>query len=305
MPRFAGPCTMMRLPASSSSEGLDACFVGVPMDMGASHRSGTRHGPRQIRSESGLLRPYNMGTGAAPFESLQVADIGDVPVVTFNLTKTLDVIEHFFDENILSHGCIPLALGGDHTLTLPVLRAVRKHHGPVGLVHVDAHADTNDRMMGETVAHGTPFRRALDEGLIDPNRVYQIGLRGGGYTSEDFDWGRKQGFRVVTAEECWWRSMSPLMEEVREHLGSGPVYVSFDIDSFDPSVAPGTGTVEIGGLNTWQGLEIVRGCRGLSIVGADLVEVSPPFDPFGNTALMGAQILFELLCALPGVKYSR
>jgi guanidinobutyrase len=301
MPRFAGPATMMRLPARDTAEGLDACFVGVPMDIGTSNRSGTRFGPRQIRAESALLRPYNMATRAAPFDSLRVADIGDVPTNPYDLKKSVAMIAAAYD-GILATGCRPLTLGGDHTLTLPILRAMSKRHGPVGLIHVDAHADINEMMFGEAIAHGTPFRRAVEENLLDTRRVVQIGLRGTGYAADDFDWPRRQGFRVVQAEECWHKSLAPLMAEVREQVGGGPVYLSFDIDSLDPAFAPGTGTPEIGGLTAMQALEIVRGCRGLDLVGCDLVEVSPPYDPAGTTALVGANLLFEMLCVLPGVQ---
>jgi guanidinobutyrase len=285
----------------TTAEGLDACFVGVPMDIGTSNRSGTRFGPRQIRAESALLRPYNMATRAAPFDSLQVADIGDVPTNPYDLKKSIGIIEAAYDM-VLAAACRPLTLGGDHTLTLPILRAMSKRHGPVGLIHVDAHADINEMMFGEAIAHGTPFRRAVEESLLDTPRVVQIGLRGTGYAADDFDWPRRQGFRVVQAEECWHKSLTPLMAEVREQVGSGPVYLSFDIDSLDPAFAPGTGTPEIGGLTVMQALEIVRGCRGLDLVGCDLVEVSPPYDLTGTTALVGANLLFEMLCVLPGVQ---
>ena len=301
MPRFGGPATMMRLPTQTSAKGLDACFVGIPMDIGASNRAGTRHGPRQIRAESCLIRPYNMATRAAPFDSLQVADIGDVAINTFNLPKCMDIITAAFDA-ILAENCIPLTLGGDHTLTYPILRAMAKKHGPVGLIHIDAHADINDHMFGEPIAHGTPFRRAVEAGVLDAPRCVQIGLRGSGYAADDFDWPRQQGFRVVQAEECWHRSLTPLMAEVRAQIGDGPVYLSYDIDSLDPAFAPGTGTPEIGGLTTVQALEIIRGCQGLNLVGCDLVEVSPPYDPSGNTAITAAYLLFEMLCVLPGVK---
>lgn len=304
MPRFGGPATMMRLPTQPTAEGLDAAFIGVPLDVGTSNRPGTRLGPRQIRDESRMLRPYNMATRAAPFDSLQVADIGDVPINTFHLPKTVDIISRFYDE-VLSHGCIPLTLGGDHLITLPILRAIANKHGPVGLIHIDAHADVNEHMFGEPVAHGTPFRRAIEEGLIEPARMAQIGLRGSGYAADDFDWARSRGVRVVQAEECWYRSLAPLMAEVRAQLGAGPVYLTFDIDGLDPAFAPGTGTPEIGGLTTHQGLEIVRGCAGLQLVGADLVEVAPPYDTSGNTALVGANLLFEMLCVLPGVDARR
>ncbi|WP_027350901.1 agmatinase [Halotalea alkalilenta] len=300
MPRFGGPATMMRLPTQADARGLDVAFVGIPMDIGTSNRPGTRFGPRQIRDESRMLRPFNMATRAAPFQSLQIADIGDVPINTFDLKKSVEIIERHYD-GILAHPCVPLTLGGDHTLTLPILRAMAKKHGPVGLIHVDAHADVNDQMFGEKIAHGTPFRRAVEEGLIDPQRTVQIGLRGTGYAADEFDWGRDQGFMVVPAEACWHKSLTPLMAEVRAKLGSGPVYFSYDIDSLDPAYAPGTGTVEIGGLTIPQALEIIRGAYGLEIVGGDLVEVSPPYDPHGQTAVVAANLLFEMLCILPGV----
>lgn len=295
MPRFGGPSTMMRLPSRGTAQDLDVGFVGVPFDLGTSHRSGTRFGPRQIRAESALLRPCNLGTGAAPFERLRVADLGDIAINPYNLEDSLKRIQAGLNE-ILKFRCRPLVLGGDHTLTLPALRAMCAHHGPVGLLHVDAHADINERMFGELYAHGTPFRRAVEEGLLDCRRVVQIGVRGTGYASEDLDWPRAQGFRVVQAEECWHRSLTPLMREVREQLQSGPVYLSFDIDALDPSLAPGCGTPELGGLTGPQALEIIRGCQGLQLVGADLVEVCPAYDLSGNTALMAANLLFEMLC---------
>ena len=302
MPRFAGPGTMMRLPAVETAEGMDVVFIGIPLDVGTSNRPGTRFGPKQIRAESVMLRPYNMWTRAAPFDSLRVGDLGDVPINTFDLKDAVARITDFYDK-VLEHDVIPLTLGGDHTLSLPVLRAIAGKHGPVGLIHVDAHADINEHMFGESIAHGTPFRRAVEEGLIDPHRTWQIGLRGTGYTAEDFDWSRDQGFTVVQAEELWHQSAAPLIARAVAALGDGPVYLSFDIDSLDPGFAPGTGTPEIGGLTPIQAIEIIRGCRGLSLVGADLVEVSPPYDAQGNTALLAANLLYEMLCVLPGVAY--
>jgi guanidinobutyrase len=303
MPRFAGLATMMRLPPATSAQGLDAAFIGVPLDIGTSNRAGARFGPRQIRAESALLRPYNMATGAAPFDTLQVADLGDVPINTYSLDKSMAIIERFYDD-VLAADCRPLTLGGDHTIALPILRALARRHGPVALVHVDAHADVNDEMFGERVAHGTPFRRAVDEGLVAGDKVWQIGLRGTGYAADDFDWPRSQGFTVVQAHELWYRSAAPLMEQVREVVGiRHPTYITFDIDGIDPAFAGGTGTPEIGGLTVPQALEIIRGCRGLNVVGGDLVEVAPPYDPSGNTALLGANLLYEMLCVLPGVHY--
>ena len=298
MIRTGGPATFMRLPAQEGAEGLDACFVGIPMDIGTSNRPGTRLGPRQIRDESRMLRPFNMATGAAPFDCMQVADIGDVPINTFDLKKSVDIITDYYD-NLLRHDVIPLTLGGDHTLTWPILRAMRNRYGPVALVHVDAHADINDEMFGEKVAHGCPFRRAWEDGCLINDKVFQIGLRGTGYSPDDFNWARDKGWRVIRAEGCWHKSLSPLMEEIRAKIGDAPVYLTYDIDSLDPAYAPGTGTVEVGGLTSVQGLEIIRGMAGLNIVGGDLVEVSPPYDPSGNTALTGANFLYEMLCALP------
>ncbi len=304
MPRAGGIATMMRLPALTSAAGLDVAFVGVPFDTGTSNRVGTRFGPRQIRSESAMIRPYGMGTGAAPFDSLSVADLGDAAINPYSIDKSMGIIRDFH-AGIYAQGCRTLTMGGDHTIVLPILRAVAGAFGPVCLIHVDSHADCNESMTGELIAHGTPMRRAVEEGLVDPTRVVQIGLRGTGYTEDDYEWGRRQGFRVVQAEECWHKSLTPLMAEIRAHLGDRPTYISFDIDGLDPSVAPGTGTPEMGGLTSIQGLEIVRGCRGLNVVGGDLVEVSPPYDTSGNTAWIAANILFEMLSVMPGVAYRR
>lgn len=302
MPRYAGPGTMFRLPLQANAKDLDVAIAGVGLDIGTSNRTGARFGPRQIRNESAMVRPYCMATGAAPFDSFQIADVGDVALNSFDLLKSIDIIESFYDD-ILEHGAKPATLGGDHTITLPILRAINKIHGPVAMVHVDAHADINDHQFGEKIAHGTIFRRAIEESLIDPEKMVQIGLRTTGYSAEDFDWSRDRGVRVVTAEECWYKSLAPLMEEVRDMIGPDtPAYLSFDIDGLDPSVAPGTGTPEPGGLFASQGVEIIRGCWGLNLIGCDLVEVSPPYDTSGNTALLAANLIFEMLCSLPGCK---
>ena len=302
MPRFGGIATFMRLPATSSPADLDVAVVGVPFDIGTSNRPGARFGPRGIRSESVLLRPYNMATRAAPFDSLRIDDVGDVATNPYNLTDSVSRIESHYNE-LLSHDVRTATMGGDHTIVLPILRAMAAKHGPVGLVHVDAHTDINDTMFGERIAHGTPFRRAVEEGLLDCDRVVQIGVRGTGYAADDFDWSREQGFRVVQVEECWHRSLEPLMAEVREQVSGGPVYLSFDIDGIDPAYAPGTGTPEVGGLTTVQALEIIRGCHGLDLVGFDMVEIAPAYDLSGSTALLGANLVYEMLCVLPGVDY--
>lgn len=300
--RFSGPNTFMRLPSANDLKGLDVAVLGVPQDIGTSWRSGTRFGPKQVRSESAMLRPYNLATGAAPFDSLQVADIGDLAVNTFSLEESLSIIKDSYDA-ILRSDAIPLAIGGDDSITLPILRAIAKRHGPVALVHVDAHADVNDEMFGMRETHGTVFRRGYEENLINPQKTYQIGLRGTGYSAEDFTEAAGWGFQQFPAHELWHRSLAPLGAEIRRDIGDAPVYVTYDIDSLDPAYAPGTGTPEIGGLTMPQALELIRALKGVNVVGADLVEVSPPYDTSGNTALTGANILFELLCILPGVAY--
>lgn len=303
MARVGGIASMMRLPVQDNSEGLDACFVGVPLDIGASNKTGTRLGPRQIRCESVQLRKVNIATGACPYDSMQVADVGDVNLNLYNLPKACkDIRKHF--SNLIKNGCVPLAIGGDHTMTYPILQAIKEKYGPVGLVFIDAHADTCDEMLGEKIAHGTPVRRAMEEGCLVGNKVVQIGLRGSHYALDDYDWGKQQGFKVVQAHECWHKSLTPLMEEVRKMMGKHPVYISFDIDALDCSFAPGTGSPEIGGLTSIQCLEILRGCRGLNIVGGDVVEVSPPYDFQGTTALTAAYMLFEMLCVLPKCQYN-
>jgi guanidinobutyrase len=301
MPRFGGPTTFMRLPGTTALADLDVAVVGVPFDLGTSNRPGARFGPRGIRSESVLVRPYNMATRAAPFDSLAIDDVGDVATNPFNLDDSVARIEAHY-RGILANEVLPATIGGDHTIVLPILRALAAKHGPVGLVHIDAHTDINDTMFGERIAHGTPFRRAVEEGLLNCDRVAQIGVRATGYAADDFDWSRQQGFRVVPAEDCWYKSLEPLMTEIRQQMGAGPVYISFDIDGLDPAFAGGTGTPEIGGLTTPQALEIIRGCWGLDIVGCDLVEVAPAYDPTGNTSLTAANLMYEMLCVFPGVE---
>jgi len=300
--RFSGPQSFMRLPEVASAEGADVGFIGIPMDIGTSWRSGTRMGPKQLREQSAMIRPYNIQTGAAPFDALQCVDLGDVPINTFSLSDSIRIITDTYASH-LKHDFIPMTLGGDHTLTLPVLRAVAAKHGSVALIHVDAHADVNDEMFGERETHGTVFRRAYEEKIITPDKVFQIGLRGTGYTADDFTEAAGWGFNQYLAPDLWHKSLSPLAAEIKAKIGNQPCYITYDIDSLDPAYAPGTGTPEIGGLTTPQAMELIRGLRGLNIVGCDLVEVSPPYDPSGNTALTGANLMFEMLSILPGVPY--
>jgi len=300
--RFAGPGTFMRLPAATSAQGLDVAVLGIPMDHGTSWRSGTRFGPQHVRAQSAMIRPYNIQTGAAPFDALQVADIGDVAINTFNLAASIGIIRDHL-AGVFATGATPVSIGGDHTITLPILRAAAERHGPLALVHVDAHADVNDEMFGERETHGTVFRRAYEEGILIPGKVWQVGLRGTGYTADDFNEARDWGFNMITAPEIWQQSLTPLAARIRDGIGDTKTYLTYDIDSLDPSFAPGTGTPEIGGLTTPQAMQLLRGLRGLNIIGADMVEVSPPYDTTGNTALVAANLLFEILSVLPGVPY--
>jgi len=300
--RFSGPQTFMRLPEAKSPDGLDVCFMGIPMDIGTSWRSGTRFGPKQIRQESAMIRPYNIQTGAAPFDSLQMADLGDVAINPFSLADSLKIIEAAYDK-LHAYSVVPATLGGDHSLTLPILRSIAKKHGPVALVHVDAHADVNDEMFGERETHGTVFRRAYEEGLLVPELVFQVGLRGTGYTAEDFTEAAGWGFNMTTAPEIWHKSLIPLGNQIKKSIGDHPCYLTYDIDSLDPAYAPGTGTPEIGGLTTPQAMEFIRALQGLNIIGFDMVEVSPMYDTSGNTALTAANLIFEILSILPGVEF--
>ena len=286
----------MRLPIASDAAGLDVALTGIPFDGGTTNRPGARHGPREMRNQSSLIRAVS-GQGVAPFETLRVADLGDCPVNPMDIGASLALIEAHI-RAIEAAGAIPLVAGGDHLVTLGVLRGLSEVR-PLALLHFDAHSDTNDTYFGANpYTHGSPFRRAVEEGLIDGARSVQIGIRGTVYHASDFDFAKAHGFRIMPIEEVTERSVREVIAEYREIIGSRPVYVSFDIDSLDPSIAPGTGTPEIGGLTAREAQALLRGMAGLDIRGADVVEVSPPFDPSGVTALAGATMMFEILCAI-------
>lgn len=295
VPRFAGLASFFRLPVLADPSRVDVALIGVPFDGGTTNRAGARHGPREIRNQSSLIRRIN-ANGVAPYDRLRVADLGDCPVNPIDVKDSLEKIEGFF-RMIANAGALPVAAGGDHLITLPILRALAKT--PLGLIHFDSHSDTSDSYFGENpYTHGTPFRRAVEENLLDPRRCVQIAIRGSYYTASDFDFARAQGFRIITMDEVMDRGIESVMAEACEIMGRLPCYISFDIDSLDPAFAPGTGTPEIGGLTTREAQRALRSLRGLRIAGADVVEVSPPFDPSGLTALTGATMLFELLCAI-------
>ncbi|MFW8610063.1 agmatinase [Rhizobium beringeri] len=297
VPRFAGHATFMRLPAVASAEGLDIALAGIPWDGGTTNRAGARHGPREVRNQSSLMRSTHHVFKTEPFKIANIADVGDLPVNPIDLLDGLKLIEGGVAD-IVAAGALPLCVGGDHLTTLPVLRAVATK-APVGLIHFDAHSDTNDTYFGDNpYTHGTPFRRAIEENLLDPRRMVQIGIRGSIYSPDEHDWAKAQGVRIIYMEEFSARGPEAVMAEVRDIVGDAQTYVTFDIDSIDPSMAPGTGTPEIGGFTTREAQDLVRRLDGLNLVGADVVEVAPPFDLGGMTAIAGATILFELMCVM-------
>lgn len=301
MPRFAGLATMMRLPFvdfdHEAFSQVDIGIVGIPWDGGTTNRAGARHGPRQVRDLSTMIRNINRASGINPFETCNCADLGDTPVNPADVMDSMTRIKAFFDR-VCGAGVVPLSVGGDHLSTLPVMRALAKD-GPVGMVHFDAHTDTWDGYFGGyKYTHGTPFRRAIEEGLLDPRRTVQIGIRGALYNDAENDWGEAQGIRVIDIDEFQALGVEATMKEARRVVGDGPTYVSFDVDALDPVYAPGTGTPEIGGITTHEAQRMIRMLQGLNLVGGDVVEVSPPFDNTGNTAMVGATLLFELLCVM-------
>ena len=301
MPRFAGLATLMRLPYldfdHEAFSQVDIGLVGIPWDGGTTNRAGARHGPRQVRDLSTMIRNVNRASGINPFAMCNCADLGDTPVNPVDVMDSMARIKTFFDR-VCDAGVTPLAVGGDHLSTLPIMRALAKN-GPVGMVHFDAHTDTWDGYFGGfKYTHGTPFRRAVEEGLLDPKRTVQIGIRGALYNDAEDTWGQQQGIRVIDIDEFHAMGIEAVMQEARRVVGDGPTYVSFDVDALDPVYAPGTGTPEIGGMTTLEAQWAVRALRGLNLVGGDVVEVSPPFDTSGNTAMVGATMLFEILCVL-------
>ena len=297
MPRFSGIATFMRLPHVTDYTDVDIGLIGVPWDGGTTNRAGARHGPRQIRDLSTMVRNVHHKSRIKPFDLCNCADLGDVPVNPIVLEDTLQRIEDFY-ARVHGAGVVPLSAGGDHLITLPIMRAIAKRES-VGMVHFDAHTDTWDRYFGDSIyTHGTPFRRAIEEGLLDPKRTVQIGIRGALFGNADNDWGIQQGIRVIEIEEFNEMGVEAVIAEARRVVGQGPTYISFDVDGLDPVYAPGTGTPEIGGFTTHEAQRMIRGLQGLNLVGGDVVEVAPPFDPSGNTALVGATMMFEILCVL-------
>ena len=301
LPRFAGIPTFMRLTHLPRGDArwadVDVGIIGVPWDSGTTNRPGPRHGPRQLRDASTMIRAEHGVSGVRPFEAMNCADLGDVGPNPADIQDSMQRITAFY-KDVIAAGILPLTAGGDHLSSLPILRAVAEK-APVGMIHFDSHTDLfHSYFDGTMYTHGTPFRRACEEGLLDPKRVIQIGIRGTQYDSEDRDFAKAEGIRIVPIEEFHARGPEDVMAEAREIAGTGATYLSYDIDFVDPTFAPGTGTPEVGGPNSYQALQVVRGLSGVNIVGADLVEVSPPFDASGGTAFLGVSIMFEMLCQI-------
>ncbi len=303
-PRYTGIPTFMRAPQSDTWDDVDVGLVGVPFDGGVTNRTGARHGPREIRNQSSLMRRMNQSSGISPHECCRIADLGDAWIQKpFHLEESLDEIENFFGR-IHQKNIVPVSAGGDHSVTLPIYRAIAKDR-PVAMVHFDAHCDTGDDYLGSKFHHGAPFRRAVEEGLLDPKKTIQIGIRGSLNEMDIWRFSHDTGMRVVYMEEYAERGWKSIIEEARTIVGDAPTYISFDVDGLDPVYAPGTGTPEVGGFTTMEAQFMIRALRGLNLVGGDVVEVAPPFDPSGNTALVGATMMFEILCVVADSVASR
>ena len=295
-PRFGDVATLLRAPRVPPGAGIDIALLGVPFDLGTNYRTGARGGPAAVREASRTIRLVHPTSKIAPFDLCEVADVGDVAINALDMAASLDGIEAFFRH---LHGlrATPIAVGGDHTIPLPILRAIAKDR-PVGLVQFDAHPDTLDTLMGTRINHATTFRRAVEEGLLDPRRTVQVGLRGSQFSADDASWSREAGMRVITMDEFEQLGRAGVIEEIGRVIGDGPTYVSFDIDGLDASHAMGTGVPEVGGYSVRDAQVILQSLRGRHLVGADLCEVAPMYDPTGQTALNAANLLFELLCVV-------
>jgi agmatinase len=293
-PKFAGIKTFMRLPHSQTIRGIDFAVGGVPWDGATSYRTGQRLGPDAIRKVSTTLRPYNLALDVDIFEHCSGVDFGDVPVVAGYIEDTYTKIEATLDP-LVAAGVIPVLMGGDHSITLPELRAVAETHGPVALIHFDAHTDTNDQYFGKPYYHGSPFRRAVEENILVAENSIQVGMRGSVYSKDAYGESAALGFSVITMAAAREMGIHKLLETVRDRVGKVKVFVTFDIDVVDPAFAPGTGTPEVGGFTGGEAVELVRGLKGLNFVGFDVVEVLPAYDPAEITAVLAANIMYEFL----------
>jgi len=295
-PRFAGIATFMRTQRHEISPEVEVALVGVPFDIGVNYRPGARQGPAAVREASRLIRRIHPTSGIAPYDICNVADVGDAPVNPLDFGRSIDMIEAFF-HRLHGAGAVPISIGGDHTIPLPILRAIAKER-PVGIVQIDSHADTLDTLADTRINHATTFRRGVEEGLIDPRRVIQIGLRGSRFSPDDIKWGEDQGFTCVTFDDFEAMGRARLIEEIDRVTGDGPTYVTIDIDGLDPAWAIGTGVPEIGGLSPREAQVIIRALRGKHLIGGDICEVAPCYDPSGVTAITAANLMWEMLCVI-------
>jgi len=284
----------MRLPHIPRAEELDLALIGIPFDGGTTYRPGPRFGPRNIRVQSAMIRPWNPVLKVNPFEQWRIADYGDLSINPLSIDDTYKRITEQLSA-VLRTGAKTICVGGDHSILLPILRAIHKQFGPVGFVQFDAHGDTWSGYFGSPHSHGTPVKHAVEEGLISKGHALQVGLRGQVYSERDFDFAHKHAIRIVTSEEIHEQGMAAVVRQVKR-FGKRPTYVTFDIDVIDPAFAPGTGTPQVGGITSAQALQLVRSLKGLNLVGCDLVEVSPPYDSQEITSLLAANLLYEMLC---------
>ncbi len=303
VPRYQEIATFMRAARAELAPPLEVALVGVPLDLGATYRMGARHGPAGVREASRLIRQVNPSTGVAPFQLCNVADVGDAPTDPLDVVQSVALIQAFF-ERIQALGAAPVAIGGDHTVPLPVLRAIASER-PVGLIQFDAHADVFDDFMGSRINHATFVRRGIEEGLIEPARSIQIGLRGTRYGADDLDYSRAAGIRVITIDDYERLGRNQVGAAIRDVVGAGPAYLTFDIDGLDPTEAPGTGVPEPGGLSMRDSQVLLRALTGLEIIGGDVCEVVPPLDPTGITCINAANLMFELLCLVATARAAR
>ncbi|MEU4892954.1 agmatinase [Streptomyces sp. NPDC044780] len=294
IPRFAGPATFARLPRLDEVARADVAVVGVPFDAGVSYRPGARFGPAAVREASRLLRPYHPGLDVSPFATQQVADAGDIAVNPFDIGEAIETIQDAADR-LQADGTRLVTIGGDHTIALPLLRAAARRHGPVAVLHFDAHLDTWDTYFGAEHTHGTPFRRAVEEGVVDTSALSHVGTRGPLYGKEDLTEDQKLGFGIVTSADVYRRGADEVADQLRGRIGDRPLYISIDIDCLDPAHAPGTGTPEAGGLTSRELLEILRGLAGCHLVGADVVEVAPAYDHAEITSVAASHVAYDLI----------
>ena len=301
-PRYTELATFMRAPLAESLDAVDIGLIGVPTDLGVTNRPGARHGPREIRNSSSLMRGFNLGMRMNPYQLCRIADLGDVRFSSrYDLKAQVDDITRYY-RTIHAAGVLPVSAGGDHFITYPILKGIAADR-PVGMVHIDAHTDTWGEVYGSKFTHAAPFRLAVEEGLLDPKRSIQIGIRGGQNFMDGIEFSERHGMRIVFMEEFARVGVEKIIEEARRVVGSGPTYITFDVDGLDPVYTPGTGTPEVGGISTLDAQRLLYGLRGLDLIGGDVVEVSPPYDQTGNTALVGASMMFEILCLVADSRF--